>query len=237
MSSTTTGSSTAKQKTVECDICIGMTMYTSAMRDARKKPSCIGLKSSKIEINQQGFEELVEKRQREGKDNVRDNQTLRLQHMEAFLASLTDKPQPNCDSTNQDLIYAPEKEPFRFIYWGVTLYSTPPSTLQGETKMVLPLCVGVSYLQRPKQPTTVQPVTPLPPVVDPITPNGVFQKAQAACLFTLHAMYKYADRLATNFPERYVESMERLVDNMHVQWGNMSKLAYRIVTLGGKKES
>ncbi|KAF0691232.1 Aste57867_17508 [Aphanomyces stellatus] len=246
MNSTATGKSSAsaaesKQKSVECDVCIGMTMFTSAMRDAREKPICIGLKSTKCEVDQQGFVELLEKRQKESKDNTaaglaaRPDQVERLHHIEAFLASLADKPQPSFDTANHDRIYAPDKEPFRYIYMGMTLYSKPPAAAarsdDQSTKMVLPLCVGFSYLQRSKQSSAPTVVHPLPPVGDSITPRGIFEKAQAACLFTAMSMVKYVDRQSTNFPQRYMDAMDHVIESMHVQWSNMGKLAWRIATL------
>ncbi|ETV94407.1 hypothetical protein H310_12036 [Aphanomyces invadans] len=265
MSSTATGSPSAtaaasKHPTVECDVCIGMTMYTSAMRDARQKPMCIGLKSTKCEIDQQGFVELLEKRQQEAGSSsatntasIRyDDQQARLHHIEAFLATLSNKPHPKVDATAHDTIYAPENDTFRYLYWGMTLYSNPaptsPNAAAGNAKLVLPLCVGISYLQRSKQPVAGSATSPTLPTTSPIQRSsplvlehdgsgpGILDKAVAACNFTAMAMVKYASHQATNFPERYLQSMERLVDNMQAQWDSMSKLAIRIVTLGGSKK-
>ncbi|ETV75902.1 hypothetical protein, variant 1 [Aphanomyces astaci] len=283
MSSTATGSSsstaaTSKHPTVECDVCVGMTMYTSAMRDANEKPICVGFKSTKCEIDQQGFVELLEKRQQEAAGSptrsksatTTIDQEARLRHIEAFLAALSNvrggrifipgqlssahqKPQPKVDATAHDSIYAPEKDSFRYMYWGLTLYSSTP-TNTGHFKHVLPLCVGVSYLQRskPSLPATADVASRSVPAPSPFsrpadlaltkavdpeaTPVNLLGKMTAACNFTAMAMVKYADRQATNFPERYTQSMQRLVDNMHVQWGSMTKLAIRIVTFGGSKK-
>ncbi|ETV75905.1 hypothetical protein, variant 4 [Aphanomyces astaci] len=246
------------------------------MRDANEKPICVGFKSTKCEIDQQGFVELLEKRQQEAAGSptrsksatTTIDQEARLRHIEAFLAALSNKPQPKVDATAHDSIYAPEKDSFRYMYWGLTLYSsTPTSTTSttststttgdkdtGHFKHVLPLCVGVSYLQRskPSLPATADVASRSVPAPSPFsrpadlaltkavdpeaTPVNLLGKMTAACNFTAMAMVKYADRQATNFPERYTQSMQRLVDNMHVQWGSMTKLAIRIVTFGGSKK-
>ncbi|OQR83466.1 hypothetical protein ACHHYP_14670 [Achlya hypogyna] len=232
--STTAVETKAPAKVVDCDVCLGLAVYTSAMRDAKENPKCFGVLRTKSARIEGEFTEAV------GKDDGRQKRLVVDQHVKAFVAGLAEQPHPPYDQSFRDLIYVPAKAPFRFTFVGVTLYSK--KTLS-ESNMVLPICLGYSRLDRTKQDIAVADVAPVVPrqhvaLSNPSPPGpSILTKIQAACTFTAMAMWTYGHRTADGFGERYVQSMERLVGNMHKQVEYMAKMTHRIITFGGSRKS
>ncbi|EQC32665.1 hypothetical protein SDRG_09641 [Saprolegnia diclina VS20] len=232
--STTAVQTQTPAKVVDCDVCLGFTIYTSAMRDAKEDPKCIGVLRTKSARIEGEFAEVG------GKDDGRQKRLVVDQHVKAFVAGLAEQPHPPYNKSFRDLIYIPATGSFRFTFVGVTLYSK--KTLS-ENNMVLPICLGYSRLKVTRDEAPVSDAAPAvsrthAALSTPTAPGpSVLDKLQAACSFTAVAMWKYGHRTADGFGERYIQSMERLVGNMHKQVDYMAKMTHRIVTFGGSRKS
>ncbi|OQS02912.1 hypothetical protein THRCLA_04766 [Thraustotheca clavata] len=232
--STTAVESQTPAKVVDCDVCVGLAMYTSAMRDAKENPKCFGVLRTKSARIEGEFTEVI------GKEDSRQKRLVVDQHVKAFVAGLAEQPHPPYDHSFKDLIYVPTNASFRYMFFGVTLYSK--KTLN-DKNMVLPICLGYSRLRRTKDAAPITEEHPTVPrhhaaLSNPVIPGPtILDKMQAACIFTAMAMWTYGHRTADGFGERYVQSMERLVENMHKQVDNMAKMTHRIMSFGSRRKS
>ncbi|KAH9104065.1 hypothetical protein LEN26_008713 [Aphanomyces euteiches] len=264
MKSNSDDHATANGPPITCDICFGMTIYSSAMRDAKKPPMCIGLHGENMEVDNEGLakdldkagfdQSLAQSELEVASHPDMLNFMIEVQHMRAFSASITNRPFPLVNPALQDYVFVPKtdrfrqvvclhlmsKSLFRYIFWGATVYiSKPPSD---DARMVLPLCQGYTwYLVKPKKSPAGQVTSePLPPATSTLSKSQP-DIPQVDILARAQTACSFTARAMITFTDRHLSNFpERYVHAMERlargMYAQMENLAKLAHDFGSKRD-